>query len=416
MHPTVTFPPWLRALHHRPLRMFFTGQAVSVTGTWMQSLAMGWLVYRVTGSARMLGTVAFLSQAPAFFLGAWGGSLADRLDRRRMLLTTQVVCCLQASALAAATFADAVTPPLLLALALLMGLANAFEIPARHALLSDIAGTDTPNAVAINSSVVNGARVVGPSLGGYVVALLGERWCFALNALSYGGVLWALARLQVPARLVEPSPGGLVHLRDGFRLAFGHPLIRAMLWLVTVTSFCALPYTSLMPVVVRDVMHGDATLLGRLLATAGAGSLLAALLLLRARITGMARRVALGVTLLSAGLLGASASREVALTQAALFLVGFGFITAMAGTVTALQGLVAPGYRGRVIGLFTMLFAGVTPFGALLMGALAERWPVQRVLGVGAAVALVASALFHAALPGLRRRTLEAQPELAELP
>jgi len=413
----VTFPSWLRALNHAQLRWFFAGQAVSVTGTWMQSLAMGWLVYRVTGSARLLGTVAFLSQAPAFFLGAWGGSLADRVDRRRMLLATQWVSCAQAVALAAATFADVVTPGLLLGLALVSGLANAFEIPARHALLSDIAGTDTPNAVAINSSVVNGARVVGPSLGGYVVALAGERWCFALNALSYAGVLWALFHLRVAPRPVEPaSQGGLGHLRDGVRHTFGHPLIRAMLFLVSVTSFCALPYAALMPVVVRDVMHGDAPLLGRLLATAGAGSLLAALLLLRARVAGMARRVGLGVTVLSVGLLGASLSTEVGLTQGALFLVGFGFITAMAGTVTALQGLVAPGYRGRVIGLFTMLFAGVTPFGSLLMGMLAERWPVQGVIGVGAAMALLASALFHAALPGLRRRTREAQPALAEMP
>jgi len=412
----VTFPSWLRALNHAPLRWFFAGQAVSVTGTWMQSLAMGWLVYRVTGSARLLGTAAFLSQAPAFFLGAWGGSLADRVDRRRMLLLTQWVSCLQAVGLAAATFADAVTPGLLLGLALVLGLANAFEIPARHALLSDIAGADTPNAVAINSSVVNGARVVGPSLGAYVVALAGERWCFALNALSYAAVLWALFHLRAPPRPVAPPQGGLGHLRDGVRHAFGHPLIRAMLWLVTATSFFALPYAALMPVLVRDVMGGDATLLGRLLATAGAGSLLAALLLLRSRVTGMARRVGLGVTVLSVGLLGAAASRQVELTQGALFLVGFGFITAMAGTVTALQGLVAPGYRGRVIGLFTMLFAGVTPFGALLMGTAVERWPVQGVLATGATVALLSSAAFHAALPGLRRRTLEVQPGLAELP
>ncbi|MEN9798119.1 MAG: hypothetical protein RL653_1815 [Pseudomonadota bacterium] len=412
----MTFPSWLRALNHPQLRWFFAGQAVSVVGTWMQSLAMGWLVYRLTGSKQLLGAVAFLSQAPAFFLGAWGGSLADRYDRRRMLFATQVLACTQAAALAALAFADAVTPGRLLFLALLLGLSNAFEIPARHALLSAIAGPDTPNAVAINSTVVNVARVLGPMAGGYVVGLVGERWCFALNALSFLGVLYALTRFEAPPHASGAGGNALEHLRDGVRYAFAQPLIRALLLLVTVTSFCALPWTALMPVVARDVLGGDSALLGRLQATAGLGSLLAALLMLRGRVDGMARRVGFGVTALAAGLLAACATRHVAPTQAGLFLVGFGFIQAMAGTVTAMQGVVAQAYRGRVIGLFTMLFAGVTPFGALLMGTLAERWPVQAVLGTGAAAALLASIAFHAALPALRRATRAAQPDLAELP
>jgi MFS family permease len=407
--------PWphaLRSLGKRDLRLFFAGQAISLAGTWMQSVAQAWLLWRLTRSTELLGAVNFLGQVPVFLFGIWAGSIADRHPRRRVVLVTQANAIVQATILAALTLTGVVRPWHVLVLAAMLGLTYAFEIPARQALLSDIAGEDMPNAIALNSSIVNAARVAGPALAGILVAEVGEGWAFALNALSFAGTYYALLVMRPPS---QPRHAGShrAHVLEGIAYAGGTAHVRALLALLATSSFFAMPYQTLLPVVSTDVLHGGARLYGTLLACAGAGALAGAIsLLLRKGLGGLGRRVALGATLLGAGVVALALSRNAALSAAALALVGYGFITQMAGTMTLLQGLAPVEMRGRVMGVFSTLFVGVTPFGALLAGVVAHRVGAPPTLAVGGAVVLVASAIFHLALPRLRKVVLAEHPTL----
>src|SRR5512133_2308520 len=405
-------PHALRSLSSRELRLFFSGQAVSLAGTWMQSVAQGWLVWRLTHSARMLGLVNFLGAAPVFLCGIWAGSLADRHSRRRVVLATQANAIVQATLLAALTLSGLVRPWHVLVLAGMLGLTYAFEIPARQALLADLAGEDMPNAIALNSSIVNAARVAGPALAGFVVAAVGEAWAFALNAVSFVGTYYALLVMRPPPQK-KPTGGRRAHVLEGLAYAGRTSHVRALLALLTVSSLFAMPYQAILPMFSSEVLGGDAKLYGILLACAGAGALAGAIgLLLRTGLRGLGRRVGIGATLLGAGVVGLAASRTPALSCAALFVAGFGFITQMAGTMTLLQGLAPPDMRGRVMGLFSTLFVGMTPFGSLAMGVAAARFDAPWTLAAGGAVVLVASLVFHLALPRLRRIVLAEHPTL----
>jgi MFS family permease len=406
------WPHALRSLAKRDLRLFFAGQTVSLAGTWMQSVAQSWLVWRLTRSSEALGLVNFLGSAPVFLFGIWAGSLADRHPRRRVVLATQTNAIVQATLLAVLTLSGVVRPWHVMVLAAMLGLTYAFEIPARQALLADIAGADMPNAIALNSSIVNAARVVGPSLAGVVVASVGEGWAFALNAASFVGTYWALLVMRPPPQ-PPATMGHRAHLLEGLAYAGGTSHVRALLALLAFSSFFAMPYQTLLPVLASDVLHGGPRLYGVLLACAGAGALVGAVgLLLRKGLRGLGRRVALGATLLGLGVLGLGVSRHPVVSAAALAVAGFGFITQMAGTMTLLQGLAPNELRGRVMGLFSTLFVGVTPFGSLAAGFGAGHLGAARTLQVGGAVALLASAAFHLALPRLRRIVLAEHPTL----
>jgi MFS family permease len=406
------WPDALRSLRKRDLRLFFAGQAVSLAGTWMQSVAQAWLVWRLTRSTEMLGVVHFLGQVPVFVFGIWAGSLADRHPRKKLVLLTQTNAIVQAILLAALTLSGAVRPWHVVVLAGMLGLTYAFEIPARQALLGDIAGEDMPNAIALNSSIVNLARVVGPALAGLLVASIGEGWCFALNALSFVGTYRALLLMRPPPQPLHEG-SRRAHLLEGLAYAGRTAHVRALLALLAVSSFFAMPYQTLLPVVSAEVLGGDARVYGVLLACAGVGALAGAVgLLLRKGLGGLGRRVAVGATLLGAGLLVVSATRSAVVAAAALAVVGFGFITQMAGTMTLLQGLAPVGMRGRVMGMFSTLFVGVTPFGALVAGFAASRFGTSRTILAGAVVTLLASLAFHVALPRLRRTVLAQHPTL----
>src|SRR6266508_2304165 len=402
----------LRSLARRDLRLFFAGQAVSLAGTWMQSVAQAWLVWRLTRSAGMLGVVNFLGSVPVFLFGIWAGSLADRWPRRRLVLVTQANAIVQATLLAGLTLAGVVRPWHVLVLAGMLGMTYAFEIPARQALLADLAGEDMPNAIALNSSIVNAARVAGPALAGLVVASVGEGWAFALNAASFVGTYYALLVMTPPPQ--PPAKGGhRAHVLEGLAYAGRTSHVRALLALLAASSFFAIPYQTLLPVLSSEVLGGDARLYGTLLACAGAGALVGAIgLLLPTGLAGLGRRVALGSSLLGAGVVGLALSRTVALSALALAVVGFGFITQMAGTMTLLQGLAPADMRGRVMGLFSMLFVGVSPFGALATGFATSRFGAPRTLVAGGAVVLLASVAFHLAIPRLRRIVLAEHPTL----
>lgn len=406
------WPDALRSLRKRDLRLFFAGQAVSLAGTWMQSVAQSWLVWRLTRSTELLGIVNFLGQVPVFLFGIWAGSIADRHARRRIVLATQTNAIVQAVLLAALTLTGTVRPWHVVVLAGMLGLTYAFEIPARQALLADIAGPDAPNAIALNSSIVNAARIVGPALAGGLVAAVGEGWCFVLNALSFGGTYYALWVMN-PPRQPKVEGSRRAHLLEGLAYAGKTGHVRALLALLAVSSFFAMPYQALLPVVSSEVLRGGAGLYGILLGCAGIGALTGAIgLLLRKGLAGLGRRVAMGTTLLGAGLLALAFARHPLLAGLALAVAGFGFITQMAGTMTLLQGLAPADMRGRVMGLFSTLFVGVTPFGALAAGFAASRFGAPRTLAAGAVVVVVASAVFHLALPRLRRTVLAQHPTL----
>jgi MFS family permease len=406
------WPNALRSLQRRDLRLFFAGQAVSLAGTWMQTVAQSWLVWRLTRSSELLGVVNFLGSVPVFLFGIWAGSLADRLPRRRLVLATQANAIAQATVLAAITLAGVVRPWHVLVLAGMLGLTYAFEIPARQALLGDLAGKDMSNAIALNSSIVNGARVVGPALAGVVVAWVGVGWAFALNAVSFLGTYYALLVMKPPPQ--PPAKGGHgAHVLEGIAYAGRTAHVRALLGLLAVSSFFAMPYQTLMPVLTSEVLGGGARLYGALLACAGSGALAGAIgLLLRTGLRGLGRRVAVGTSLLGAGVIVLSLSRSVVLSGIALVVIGFGFVTQMAGTNTLLQGLAPHEMRGRVMGLFSTLFVGMTPFGALVAGVVAGHAGVRGTLGVAGGVVLAASVVFHLALPRLRRVVLAEHPTL----
>ena len=410
--PTTRLPRALRSLARRDLRLFFGGQAVSLAGTWMQSVAQAWLVWRLTRSSELLGVVNFLGSVPVFLFGVWAGSIADRHSRRRVVLVTQGNAIAQATLLAVLTLAGWVQTWHVLVLAAMLGMTYAFEIPARQALLADLAGEDMPNAIALNSSIVNAARVAGPALAGVVVASVGEGWAFAANAASFAGTYWALLVMKPPPQ--PPAAGGRrAHVLEGLAYAGRTSHVRALLALLATSSFFAMPYQTLLPVLSSDVLGGGARLYGVLLACAGAGALAGAIgLLLRTGLRGLGRRVAVGTTLLGAGVAALGLVRNPWLSAAALAVVGFGFITQMAGTMTLLQGLAPAEMRGRVMGLFSTLFVGVTPFGSLAAGFAAHRAGTPRTLVAGGAVVLLASVAFHLALPRLRRVVLAEHPTL----
>lgn len=406
-------PHALRSLRHRDLRLFFGGQLVSLAGTWMQTVAQGWLVWRLTHSAEALGLVGFLGQVPVFLFGIYAGSLADRFPRRRLLLFTQANAILQATLLATITLLGLVQAWHVFVLAAMLGLSNAFELPARQALLADIAGEDMANAIALNSSIVNATRIVGPALAGALVAIIGEGWCFALNAVSFVGTYWALLAMRPPPQPRPPDGSRRAHLLEGLAYAGRTAHVRALLALLAVGSVFAMPYQTLLPAIASDVLHGAAPLYGTLLACAGAGALGGGVaLLVRRGLAGLGRRVAFGATLLGAGVVATGLSREAWPTMLALVVAGFGMITQNAGTMTLLQALAPNALRGRVMGLFSTLFVGMQPFGALAAGFVAHRIGTTRTLVVGGAVVLLGSVAFHLALPRLRRTVLAEHPTL----
>ncbi|TCJ14991.1 MFS transporter [Parasulfuritortus cantonensis] len=364
----------LRALRARDFRIYFAGQLVSVAGTWMQQIAMAWLTYRLTDSVFMLGLLGFASQAPILVFGPLGGVWADRLDRRTLMMWTQTLAMAQALVLAVLAWQGWATPALLLGLAFVLGCVNAVDVPARQSLVVHLVGDRTvlPNAIALNSFMMNATRFVGPALAGFIVAWAGEAVCFLLNALSYLAVLLALMALHA-------RPGGdaskrpLHALREGLVYTFGHRDIRRFLLLVAMVSFLIAPYVVMMPLYARTMFHGDARTLGLLVSSAGAGSLSAALFLAsRTSIAGLARRVSLAAALAGLALALFALNEVHALAYPILMVLGFSVVLVAAGSNTLLQSWVRDDMRGRVMATFSMAFLGVAPLGSLAVGSLAH--------------------------------------------
>jgi len=398
-----------RALRHRNYRLFFSGQLVSLVGTWMQSVAQSWLVYRLTGSTVLLGLVAFCGQIPVFLLAPVGGLVADRVRRHRVMLATQVTMMMLAFVLATLTLTGTVRVGHVLVLACCLGVANAFDIPARQSFISQMVGReDLVNAIALNSSMVTGARILGPTLAGVTVAALGEGWCFFANGVSFLAVLAGLLAMRdlPPARTTPHQASPLAHIAEGFRYVGRTSPMRALLLMLGVVSLMGVPYSTLMPAIADRVLGRGADGVGILLSGAGVGALLGALTLAsRKGVAGLERWAAGCAVLFGVSLVAFSLSHAFWLSFALLVPTGYGFMVQMASTNTLLQSMSPEAMRGRVMSVYAMMFMGTAPMGALLAGTLAAHIGPTHTVGFGGACTLVAALAFLTRMPKLRRES-----------
>ena len=395
----------VRALQHRNFRLFFAGQLISLVGTWMQSVAQSWLVYRLTRSSTLLGLVGFASQIPVFLLAPLGGVLADRADRRRVLVVTQTASMLLAFALAGLTLSGTVRVGHLFALAAMLGVVNAADIPTRQAFVVEMVGKeDLMNAIALNSSMFNGARILGPAVAGILVAGIGEGWCFFANAVSYVAVIAGLLAMRLPAYSPARLPGSaLAHMGEGFRFVAGAAPVWALILLLGVVSFVGMPYAVLMPVFAEDILHSGASGLGLLMGASGVGALVGSVsLAARREIRGLGTWVAAAGAGFGISVALFAVSRVFWLSAVFLVPVGLFMMVQMASSNTLIQVMVPDALRGRVMAVYSMMFMGMAPFGSLLAGALAERIGAPETVAAGGLVCVAASLVFRARLPRLR--------------
>ena len=398
-------PDPLRSLRHRNYRLFFFGQLISLCGTWMQSVAQSWLAYRLTGSAALLGVVGFAGQIPALLFSPAGGLAADRMDRRKLLVATQVASMLLAFALAALTLSHRITVPWILTFAAALGVVNAFDIPTRQAFAVDMVGRDDlVNAIALNSSIFNGARVVGPAIAGIVVAKIGEGWCFFANAVSYFAVIAGLLAMRLARRQSAGAhPPAWKSLVEGLHYVSHHRPIRALLLLLGLVSLTGMPYAVLMPVFAQEILGGGAQTLGYLMGATGLGALLGALVLAaRKSIRGLGAFVAFSAGGLGVALAAFAYSKSFWLSAALLVPVGFCMMSEMASSNTLIQSLIPDAVRGRVMSLYAMMFMGMAPLGALTAGTLAAHIGAPATVAAGGAVCAVGALVFARFLPSLR--------------
>ena len=400
----------IRALRHRNFQLFFAGQLISLIGTWMQTVAQSWLVYRMTNSALLLGTVGFASQIPVFIMAPVGGIVADRRNRQHVVIATQITSMILAGILAALTLSHRVQVWQIMVLAAGLGVVNAFDIPARQAFLIDMVGReDLINAIALNSSMFNGARIIGPAIAGILVASIGEGWCFFANAVSYIAVIAGLMlmRIERPANLAkEGSP--LQHILEGFAFARNTLPIRLILLLLGLVSFVGMPYTVLMPVFADKILHGGARGLGILMGATGVGALIgAASLAARVGVRGLGRLIAICAAGFGLSLVLFSFSRIFWLSTLLLLPVGFFMMVQMASSNTLIQAMVPDQLRGRILAVYSMMFMGMAPFGALSAGAIAHHVGAPWTVATGGLACMVGSVFFWTKLPTFRREARE---------
>jgi MFS family permease len=398
-----------RALRHRTYRLFFGGQSLSLIGTWLTRVATSWLVYRLTGSTLALGVVGFAGQIPTFFIAPFAGVWVDRWNRHRVLVVTQALAMLQSAALAVLSLTGLITVPLVVALSVFQGVINAFDVPARQSFVVQMVDDrdDLPNAIALNSSMVNAARLLGPSIGGVIIALVGEGLCFAIDAISYLAVIGSLLAMRIPRAVRAPTGKRLLtELRDGFRYAAGFAPIRNVLLLLALVSFMGMPYTVLMPAIATRTLHGGPHTLGFLMAASGLGALAGTLYLAsRESVLGLGRVIVLSSAGFGIGLILFSRSEVFWLSFLILVPTGLGMMVQMAASNTVVQTVVDEDKRGRVMSFFTMAFFGTVPFGSLFAGVMANRFGAANTIAVGGATCILGSLLFLRKLPELRRLT-----------
>jgi MFS family permease len=400
----------LRSLRHRNFQLFFAGQLISLVGTWMQIIAQSWLVYRLTGSSLLLGSVGFASQIPVFILAPIGGSVADRHNRHRLVVATQSVMMVLAFLLAWLTLTGRIHVWHIFVLAALLGVVNAFDIPARQTFIFDMVGKeDLMNAIALNSSMFNGARVVGPAVAGILVASVGEGWCFFINAVSFIAVIAGLLMMRV--RKPDPYLGvksTLENVIEGFQFARHAAPIRALLLLVGLVSLVGMPYSVLMPIFADQILHGGARGLGILMGATGVGALIGALALASKHgLRGLGKWVAVTSGAFGVSLIAFAFSKSFWLSAALLVPAGLTMMVQMASTNTLIQAMVPDQLRGRVIALYSMMFMGMAPFGAFFAGAIAHKIGAPWTIAIGGIACIGGSAVFASKLSSFRAEARE---------
>jgi MFS family permease len=402
---TLTF--LLRAFRYRNYRLFFGGQGISLVGTWMQQIAMSWLVYRLTDSTFLLGFIGFAGQVPTFLLASVAGVFADRWDRRKLLVLTQALAMLQAFLLAFLTFMGHIAVWHLVILSVFLGLINALDIPVRQSFVIDLVENkdDLGNAIALNSVMFNGARLVGPSIAGLLISIVGEATCFFLNGISFLAIVIALLAMNVPERKRESEPLPFFQgLRDGYRYTFGFAPTRYIILLLALISLMGMPHLVLMPVFARDILHGGPHTLGFLMGASGVGAVIGAIYLASKKtVLGLGRLIVIASSAFGIGLIVFSFSHYIQLSLCMMLLTGFGMIVHMASSNTVLQTIVDEDQRGRIMSFYAMAFTGMAPFGSLLAGSLASKIGAPNTLTISGLVCLIGSLFFLTKLPLIRK-------------
>lgn len=386
-----------RALQHRNFQLFIAGQLTSLIGTWMQTAAQLWLVYKMTGSAALLGVFGFASQVPILFLAALGGYIGDRYNRHHGVIWTQASSMVLAFALAALTFANVIQVWELIFVAFLVGIVNSFDVPIRQAFLVEmVSKEDLPNAIALNSSIFNGARVVGPAIAGFALAWKGPAWCFFLNGLSFLAVIGALLAMRLVKRVAKKEAGSpFQSLIQGFRFAMSDLPIRSSLLLLSMLSLLGLQYSVFLPIFATDVLHRGARGFGLLMSAAGVGAVAGALhFAARTSYKGLARWIAATSTICAIGLVAFSQSRIFWLSMTVLVVIGFSATVQMAATNTTLQNRVPDHLRGRIMAVYATMFMGIQPIGSLLAGGVAKKMGAPWTLAIFGTLCFLGSIYF----------------------
>jgi len=375
-----------RALESRNYRLFFTGQTISLIGTWMQRTTMGWFIYRITGSAFLLGLMGFLSQIPVLFLNPFAGAIADRYDRRKILVYTQIAFLVQASILSIIVLTNVYQIWMLLALAVMQGMIDSFDGPVRQAFVIDMVEDKKylTNVLPLNSAIFNIARLIGPSVAGILIIKLSEGYCFSINAISYIAVIISLFMMKIKPREIHVDTNHVFsRIKEGWKYSFSNPLIKHLMSNIAIFTLLGMSYTTLLPVFAKDILHGNSKTMGLLMSTAGIGALLGALYLAsRKTLSGLVNKMLIGAGVFSTAIIIFSLSRLQALSVTLMFFIGIGMMMQMAVTNTLLQTIVDDDKRGRVMSLYSMCMMGISPFGSILVGAAASHFSSPRTLFV----------------------------------
>jgi len=396
-----------RSLRYRNYRLFFTGQIISLTGTWTQQIALPWLVFRLTGSAFLLGVVGFASQISAFLLSPLAGVMSDRWNRRYILITTQTLAMIQALSLGFLFFTSDIQVWQIILMAIFLGLINAFDMPTRQAFVVEMVENreDLSNAIALNSLMFNSARLIGPSIAGVVIAATNEGICFILNGISFIFVIASLLMMKVSPKKAKPRTTHVLHeLKEGFSYALGFTPLRHIILLLAIVSLVGMPYTVLMPVFAVKILHGGSLTLGFLMAASGIGALTGSIYLAsRKNVRGLVRIIPLASATFGIGLVAFSLSRLLWLSLPLMFITGLGMIMQMAACNTVIQTIVDDDKRGRVMSFYVMAFIGTAPFGSLLAGAFASKFGAPNTLLAGGILCIFGAVIFAGKLPALRK-------------
>jgi len=396
-----------RSLQYRNYRLFFGGQSISLIGTWIQRLATPWLVYQLTGSAFLLGVVGFAGQIPTFILAPFTGVLTDRWNRYYILIGTQIAAMIQAFLLAGLYLSGHIQVWHIIALSIFLGCVNAFDVPARQSFVVEMIEKkeDLANAIALNSSMVNGARLFGPSIAGLLIVFAGEGICFLINGLSYLFVIASLLFMKVTPRIIiNKNTAVLKEMKDGFSYAFGFAPIKYIILLLALVSLTGMPYTVLMPVFAKEILHGSSHTFGFLMGATGLGALAGAFYLASKKsVLGLGKLIPLAAGLFGLGLITFSLSRFFLLSMVLLVFTGFGMMLQMASSNTILQTIVDDDKRGRVMSLYTMAFMGTAPFGSLLAGGLADIIGAPNTILLGGLASIIGAIIFARKLPELKK-------------